>query len=93
MPTLTAEQLAHARVTFLSSADGAPARQRIELVTQDEADCMFCTLEQLKAARTLEEITMFAHLNNVKPDELLDSLASQDASEFVQLWKARNAQP
>lgn len=92
MAKLTEEQLAHARVTFLSLADGAPARQRIELLTQDEADCMFCTLEQLKATRTLDEITAFARLNNMQPEELLYSLAAKDASEFGQLWKPRNAQ-
>ena len=93
MARRTEEQLAHARVTFLSLADGAPARQRIELFTQDEADSMFCTLEQLKAARTLEEITAVALLNNRQPEELLYSLAAKDASEFGQLWKPGNAKP
>lgn len=90
MPKLTEKQLTHARAMFLASADGAEAHKRIELLTQNEANFMFTSMEELKAARTFDEIAAFAQVKGIEPMELLFSLASKDADEFDQLCKARN---
>lgn len=90
MPKLTEEQLARARKIFLDSADGVEARKRINALTQKDAEFMETDLEKLKAARTIDEITAFAHSKRIDPMELLFSLASEDADEFARLCKARD---
>lgn len=89
MPKLTEEQLSHATKMFLASDDGVEARKRVQSLTEKDAEFMFTTLDQLKAARTLDEINSFAHVKGVDPMEFLFSLASKDAEEFARLCKAR----
>lgn len=90
MPKLTEEQSKRARETFLASLDGAEARKRVESITQKDADFMFTSLEQFKAARTLDEIAGFAQVKGIDSMEYLFSLASDTVDEFSQLCKARD---
>lgn len=90
MPKLTDEQLKRARGRFLASVDGADARKRIEALTQKDADFMASSLDDLRAARTSDEIASFAHAKRLDSTELLFSLASDDVDEFTQLCKARD---
>jgi len=90
MPKLTQEQLDRARKMFLASVDGAEAKHRIDALTQDDAVFMETSLEDLRAARTLDQIAAFAHANRIEPAELLFSLASEDVDEFTRLCKARD---
>lgn len=88
MPKLTQEQLDRARKMFLASVDGVDAKRRIDALTQDDAVFMETSLDDLRAARTLDEIAAFAHANRIEPAELLFSLASEDVDEFTRLCKA-----
>lgn len=89
MPKLTEEQLSRARKIFLASQDGADARKRIDALTQSDAKFMETSLENLRAAQTLNEIASFAHAKGLDSMELLFSLASDDADEFARLCKLR----
>lgn len=90
MPKLTEEQLNRARKTFLASVDGVEARKRIDALMQSDAEFMETSLEDLRAAQTLNEIASFANSKGLDSMEVLFSLASDSADEFDQLCKARD---
>jgi hypothetical protein len=90
MPKLTPEQLDRACKLFLASVDGVDAKHRIDALTQADAAFMGTSLDDLRAARTLDEIAAFAHAKRIEPAELLFSLASEDVDEFTRLCEARD---
>ncbi len=80
MPKLTTAQLTKAARIFLAS--NPAAADRILAIKQADADFMETSLEQLRLARTMDEIDSFARANGRDSMEMRFSLAADTAEEF-----------
>lgn len=89
MPKLTTAQMAKAAHMFLASNPAAAAR--ILSTTQEEADFMCTSLDELRLSKTMAEIDKFAHENGRDPMEMRFSLAAETADEFDKMWKEHQA--
>jgi hypothetical protein len=85
MPKLTNAQLKKAAKQFLAEKPDIIAR--ILSLTEEDADFMGTSLEQLRLDRTMDEIDKYAHQNNRDPMELRFSLAAETFEEYDKMWE------
>lgn len=89
MTKFTADQLAKGRKRFL---DGHPeVRQKIEGLTQAEADASGISLDRLREIETMRELSEVARARKIDSTELFWSCIADTAEEFGAMLERRDA--
>ena len=87
MRKFTFAQQAKAAKRFLDNVHNSAVAERIQSVTQSEADFIGTPLELWRLQKTLEEINDYARRERRDSTEVMISLIADDNDEFTRMCK------